>query len=47
MWDAVKTDVTTKSTLYLIDTEDQFNSMKLADNDEPKAHLAELRNCWI
>ena len=43
MWDAVKNDATTKSTLYLIDAEDQLSSMKLADNDDSKVHLAELK----
>ena len=37
MWDAVKVDAMTKSTLFLLDMEDQLVSMKLAenDNDEP------------
>ena len=37
MWDAVKVDAMTKSTLFLLDMEDQLASMKLAenDNDEP------------
>src|SRR5277367_1500189 len=43
MWKAVKEDATLKSTLYLLDTEDQLSSMKLADNDEPKAHLSKLK----
>jgi len=43
MWDAVKVDATTKSTLYLLDAEDQLASMKLSDNDDPKTHLAELK----
>ena len=43
MWDAVKADTTTKSTLYLLDAEDQLTSMKLADNDDPKSHLAEVK----
>ena len=43
MWDVVKADATTKSTLYLLDTEDQLVSMKLSENDNPKAHLNELR----
>jgi len=33
MWKVVKANTTTKSTLYLLDTEDQLSSMKLADND--------------
>jgi len=43
MWDAVKADATTKSTLYLLDAEDQLASMKLSENDDPKTHLAELK----
>jgi len=43
MWKVVKADATTKSTLYLLDTEDQLSSMKLAENDDSKAHLMELR----
>ena len=37
MWDAVKVGAMTKSTLFLLDMEDQLVSMKLAenDNDEP------------
>ena len=44
MWDVVKADATTKSTLYLIDAEDQLASMKLSDNDDPKAHLTEIKH---
>jgi gag-polypeptide of LTR copia-type len=43
IWDAVKADATTKSTLYLLDAEDQLASMKLSDNNDPKTHLAELK----
>jgi hypothetical protein len=43
MWKVVETDATTKSTLYLLDAEDQLSSMKLADNDDSKTHLAELK----
>ena len=43
MWDAVKVDATTKSTLFLLDTEDQLASMKLVENDNPKAHLTEVK----
>ena len=44
MWKAVKDDATSKSTLFILDAEDQLSSMKLAENDNPKAHLAELTN---
>ena len=43
MWMKVKADATMKSTLYLIDVEDQLTSMKLQDNDNPKTHLSELK----
>ena len=43
MWTMVKANATMKSTLYLLDAEDQLSSMKLTDNDDPKAHLTELR----
>ena len=43
MWDMVKADATTKSTLFLLDAEDQLASMKLADNADPKTHLSELK----
>ena len=43
MWDVVKADATTKSTLFLLNTEDQLASMKLAENDNPKAHLTEVK----
>ena len=43
MWDVVKADAMTKSTLFLLDTEDQLTSMKLAENDDPKGHLTEVK----
>ena len=43
MWDAVKADATTKSTLFLLDVEDQLASMRLVENDDPKAHLMEVK----
>ena len=43
MWDAVKVDATMKSTLFLLDAEDQLSSMKLTENDDPKAHLMEVK----
>ena len=43
MWEVVKTDATSKSTLYLLDAEDQLASMKLSENDDLTAHLAELK----
>ena len=43
MWKLVKSDATSKSTLYLLNAEDQLNSMKLQDNKDTKTHLAELK----
>ena len=43
MWDMVKADATTKSTLFLLDAKDQLTSMKLIDNTDPKTHLSELK----
>jgi hypothetical protein len=43
MWDAVKSDATTKSSLFLLDAEDQLASMKLGENEESKTHLAEMK----
>ena len=43
MWDAVKEDAMTKSTLFLLDVEDQLASMKLAENDDPKVHIMEVK----
>jgi len=43
MWEVIKADATTKSTLYLLDAEDQLSSMKLSENEDPKAHLTELK----
>ena len=43
MWDAVKEDAMTKSALFLLDVEDQLASMKLAENDNPKVHIMEVK----
>ena len=43
MWEVVKADATNKSTLYLLDAEDQLASMKLGDNNDPAAHFTELK----
>src|ERR1700678_4163317 len=42
MWKAVKNDATPKSTLYLLDAEDQLKIRKLADDEDQKTHLSEL-----
>ena len=44
MWKAVKDDATSKSTLFILDAKDQLSSLKLAENNNPKAHLAKLTN---
>ena len=43
MWKVVVADVMTKSTLFLLDAEEQLTSMKLSDNQDSKTHLAELK----
>src|SRR5882672_2977300 len=43
MWDVVKSNAMTKSTLYLLDAEDELSSMKLSDTDDLKTHLAKLK----
>ena len=43
MWDIVKTDATSKSTMYILDAEDQLSSMKLEDNEDPATHLSKLK----
>ena len=43
MWKVVKDDATLKTTLYILDAKDQLSSMKLADNNDLKAHLTELK----
>ena len=43
MWEVVMMDATSKSTLFIPDAEDQLSAMKLADNDDPKEHLTELK----
>ena len=44
MWKVVKNDATSKSTLYILNAEDQLSSMKLVDNNDLKTHLVELKN---
>ena len=43
MWKVMVADVTMKSTLFLLDAEEQLMSMKLINNQDPKTHLAELK----
>ena len=44
MWKVIKDNAMSKSTLYILDAEDQLSSMKLIDNNDPKTHLVELKN---
>ena len=44
MWDVVKADAMTKSTLFLLDMEDQLASMRLTENDDPKCTLQRSSN---
>ena len=44
MWEKVKVDATNKSTLYLIDAEDQLVNMQISDADDPKTHLSKLKD---
>jgi gag-polypeptide of LTR copia-type len=43
MWNTIKDNATSKSTLYLLDAEDQLSSIKLVDNNDPKTHLNKLK----
>ena len=43
MWKVVKEDATKKSTLHLLDAEEQLQSMKLNNNEDLKSHLTELK----
>ena len=42
MWKVVKDNATSKSTLYLLDAEDQLSSMKLTNDNDPETHLTKL-----
>ena len=43
MWNTIQDDATSKSTLFILDAEEQLTSMKLGDNNDPKSHLTELK----
>ena len=47
MWDAVKTDATTKSTLFLLNVEDQLTSMKLTENNDAFKNYCMISNTTI
>ena len=40
-------DAMSKSTLYILDAEDQLSSMKLEDNEDPATHLSELKQHFL
>ena len=42
MWDEVKRDATTKSTLFIINVEDELSTMKCQESSDPKMHLTEI-----
>ena len=42
MWDTVKVDATTKSTLFIIDAEDKLSTMKCQESSDMKTHLTEI-----
>ena len=44
MWEKVKTDATTKSTLYLISAEDQLANMQLNQPEDSSTHLTKLKH---
>ena len=43
MWKAVVADATSRSTLFLLDAEEQLSSMRLGENEDSKSHLTELK----
>ena len=43
MWENVKGDATTKSTLFLIDAEDELANMQVGDSSNPQTYLTELK----
>jgi hypothetical protein len=43
MLTVIQTNVTSKSTLFIIDVEDQLTSMHCAESMDPKGHLAEVK----
>ena len=47
MWKTVKDDAMLKSTLFLLDAEDQLTSMKLEENEDSKTHLKQhFNSCY-
>ena len=43
MWDVVKEDATSKTTLFILDAESQLSSMKLQEEEDPETHLLEMK----
>jgi len=44
MWEVVKSDATMKSTLYLLNAEEQLANMKLYDDKDSQTHLSEIKH---
>ena len=42
MWDKVKRDATTKSTLFIINAENELSTMKCQESSDPKTHLTKI-----
>lgn len=42
MWAEVKRDATSKSTLFIIDAEDELSTMKCQESSDPKTHLTKI-----
>jgi len=44
MWDVVRAKATTKSTLYILDAEEQLANMKLYNDEDSQTHLSKIKN---
>jgi len=44
MWDVVKAEAMTKSTLNILNAEEQLANMKLYDDEDSQTHLSEIKN---
>jgi len=44
VWEVVKSDATMKSTLYLLNAEEQLANMKLYDDEDSQTHLSEIKH---
>jgi hypothetical protein len=43
MWEQVKTDATSKSTMFIIDAKEQLITMKCNESTNLKTHLVEIK----